>query len=46
MSYLYTHLEIRSLVKNIEPLPKDRIKFLEKKLDNCRNQENNPDSQM
>lgn len=38
--------KIRSLVKMIEMPPKDKVKFLEKKLEKCRNQENNPDSQM
>lgn len=38
--------EIRQMVKAIEPPQKDRIKLLEKKLDTCRNQENNPDSAM
>jgi cyclin H len=33
------------LVKNLGELPdKNKIKQLEKKLDRCRNQENNPDS--
>lgn len=37
---------IRSMVKIIEMPPKDRVKAIERKLDACRNQENNPDSQM
>lgn len=39
-------LEIRSMVKSLELPQKDRVKYLEKKLDNCRNKENNPDSQV
>lgn len=34
------------MVKGIESPQKDRVKILEKKLDKCRNQENNPDSAM
>lgn len=34
------------MVKTIETPNKDRVKFLEKKLDKCRNQANNPDSLM
>jgi cyclin H len=37
---------IRSMVKTIELPHKDRVRFLEKKLEKCRNQEYNPDSQM
>lgn len=38
--------EIRSMVKNLGETPdKNTIKALEKKLDKCRNQENNPDSE-
>lgn len=34
------------MVKNIGEAPeKNMIKILEKKLDKCRNQENNPDSE-
>lgn len=36
--------KIRSMVKSVEPPPKDKVKVLEKKLEKCRNQENNPDS--
>lgn len=37
--------KIRSMVKNLPEMPdKNTIKALEKKLDKCRNQENNPDS--
>lgn len=38
--------KIRSMVKTIEMPAKDKVKYLEKKLEKCRNQENNPDSQM
>lgn len=38
--------KIRYMVKTIEVPPKDRVKLIEKKLDKCRNQENNPDSQI
>uniref|UniRef100_A0A182K6S6 Cyclin-H n=1 Tax=Anopheles christyi TaxID=43041 RepID=A0A182K6S6_9DIPT len=37
---------VRSMVRTIELPPKDRVRFLEKKLEKCRNQENNPDSQI
>lgn len=37
-------LEIRSMVKTIELPQKERIKFLEKKLEKCRNEQYNPDS--
>lgn len=38
---------IRSMVKIMEPLPdKSHQMMLEKKLDNCRNPENNPDSEI
>lgn len=38
--------EIRSMVKTLDVPPRDRVKYIEKKLENCRNQENNPDSAM
>ncbi|GAB6032088.1 hypothetical protein CHUAL_010452 [Chamberlinius hualienensis] len=38
--------EIRYLVKTLEPPPKEQLKAIEKKLETCRNQENNPDSQI
>ncbi|XP_044739090.1 cyclin-H [Chrysoperla carnea] len=38
--------KIRSLVKAVEPLPKEPLRYLDKKLDKCRNQENNPDSEI
>lgn len=39
-------LEIRSMVKNVGESPdKNEIKVLEKKLDKCRNQANNPHSE-
>ena len=34
------------MAKCIEPLSREVIKTLEKKLEKCRNQENNPDSEM
>lgn len=34
------------MVKSYESPQKELVKSLEKKLENCRNQENNPDSQM
>lgn len=34
------------MVKTLDVPNKDRVKFIEKKLDKCRNQENNPDSLM
>ncbi|KXJ72389.1 hypothetical protein RP20_CCG018184 [Aedes albopictus] len=37
---------VRSMVRTIELPPKDRVRALEKKLEKCRNQENNPDSQI
>lgn len=38
--------KIRSMVKAVEIPPRDRVKLLEKKLEKCRNQENNPDSEI
>lgn len=38
--------KIRNLVKNHEGAPRDIIQNIEKKLEKCRNQENNPDSQI
>lgn len=38
--------KIRSMVKSLESPPRDLVRQLEKKLDKCRNQENNPDSQI
>lgn len=48
ISYLYLkiHTEMRSMAKSVEPPSRDLIRALEKKLDKCRNQENNPDSDM
>ena len=43
---IFFSVEIRNLVKNHEVPNRDLIKVLEKKLEKCRNQENNPDSQM
>lgn len=37
---------VRSMVRTIELPQKDRVRALEKKLEKCRNQENNPDSQI
>lgn len=34
------------MVKTLEIPQKDRVKLVEKKLEKCRNQENNPDSAM
>lgn len=34
------------MVKTLELPPRDRVKQIEKKLEKCRNQENNPDSAM
>jgi cyclin H len=39
-------IEIRSMAKCVEFPPRDLVKNLEKKLDKCRNQDNNPDSDM
>ncbi|KAJ9583760.1 hypothetical protein L9F63_021897 [Diploptera punctata] len=38
--------KIRSMIKLSDSPPRDLIRQLEKKLDKCRNQENNPDSQI
>lgn len=38
--------KIRSMVKMVEHPPRDRVKSIEKKLEKCRNQENNPDSEI
>lgn len=34
------------MVKQYEIPPRDRVKAIEKKLEKCRNQENNPDSEV
>lgn len=44
--YKLTFIEIRSMAKCVEPPSREVVKALEKKLDKCRNQENNPDSEM
>lgn len=38
--------EIRMLVKNYQPPDREKVKAIEKKLDKCRNQNNNPDSDL
>lgn len=38
--------KIRSMVKALDSPQRDRVKSIERKLDRCRNQENNPDSAM
>ncbi|KAH8307029.1 hypothetical protein KR044_003653 [Drosophila immigrans] len=38
--------KIRMLVKNYEPPDREAVKAIEKKLDKCRNQNNNPDSEL
>ncbi|XP_004925786.1 cyclin-H [Bombyx mori] len=38
--------KIRSLVKMVEAPARERVRLIEKKLDKCRNQENNPDSEI
>ncbi|KAJ0172045.1 hypothetical protein K1T71_012018 [Dendrolimus kikuchii] len=38
--------KIRSLVKMVENPVRERVRAIEKKLDKCRNQENNPDSEI
>ncbi|KAL0118988.1 hypothetical protein PUN28_009549 [Cardiocondyla obscurior] len=38
--------KIRSMAKCVEPPSRELVKALEKKLDKCRNQENNPDSEI
>ncbi|KAH0954311.1 hypothetical protein HN011_005482 [Eciton burchellii] len=38
--------KIRSIAKCVEPPSREVIRALEKKLDKCRNQENNPDSEI
>lgn len=38
--------KVRSLVRTIELPQKEKVRALEKKLEKCRNQENNPDSQI
>lgn len=40
------HIEIRSMVRTLEAPQRDIVKHIEKKLEKCRNQENNPDSLM
>lgn len=43
---VFLFLDIRFIVKTLEPISKDMTKPLEEKLSQCRNQENNPDSEM
>lgn len=47
---IYTYeliiIEIRSMAKCVESPSREVVKALEKKLEKCRNQENNPDSEM
>lgn len=38
--------KIRSMVKMVEGPARERVRAIEKKLDRCRNQENNPDSEI
>ncbi|KAI8437331.1 hypothetical protein MSG28_011682, partial [Choristoneura fumiferana] len=38
--------KIRSLVKMVESPAKERVRIIDKKLDRCRNEENNPDSEI
>ncbi|XP_049885700.1 cyclin-H [Pectinophora gossypiella] len=38
--------KIRSLVKMVETPAREKVRAIEKKLDRCRNQENNPDSEV
>ncbi|CAG9130901.1 hypothetical protein JYU34_005422 [Plutella xylostella] len=38
--------KIRSMVKMVESPARERVRLIEKKLDRCRNQENNPDSEI
>lgn len=38
--------KIRFMVKAYELPSKEKVRLIEKKLEKCRNQENNPDSQM
>lgn len=44
--YKNSYTEIRSMAKCVEPPSREVVRALEKKLDKCRNQENNPDSEM
>lgn len=46
LTLLRLNLGIRSMVKSIEQPDKAFVRTLEKKLDQCRNQENNPNSLM
>ncbi|XP_065353666.1 cyclin-H [Cloeon dipterum] len=38
--------KVRSMIKSMESSPKEVIRVLEKRLEKCRNQENNPDSEI
>lgn len=44
--FIICFLEIRLMVKNVGAPHRETIKAIEKKLEICRNQENNPDSDM
>lgn len=43
---IHIFTEIRMLVKNYQPPDREKVKAIEKKLDKCRNQNNNPDSEL
>lgn len=34
------------MVKSTEPIPREQAHLTQKKMEKCRNQENNPDSEM
>lgn len=46
VKFLNIFQEIRMLVKNYQPPDREKVKAIEKKLDKCRNQNNNPDSDL
>ncbi|CAG5129233.1 unnamed protein product, partial [Candidula unifasciata] len=41
---LYQLRRVKFIVKGVEPVPREQAGAIQKKLDSCRNQENNPDS--
>lgn len=45
MKLKYIFVEIRLMVKRYVAPVKDKVRASEKKLEKCRNQDNNPDSQ-
>ena len=37
---------VKTIIKGVESVPRDQAQAIQKKLEKCRNQENNPDSDL